>query len=146
LQIELLSTVTSRFTFFGELLDVDFHEEQSTSCAIAIVDATDAVLLHSTAIVVWAQLPDFQDGSPSIRGQARISLMVRPHRLPTPVPDSWRKPTARQLYIDNCSRACQVLVSASHKVASAQPFRRLLRCSAFGLRHALIKFEGTRYL
>ncbi|HTU48527.1 MAG TPA: matrixin family metalloprotease [Bryobacteraceae bacterium] len=46
------------FDFWAKVLDADFHEEQSTSCAIAIVDATDAVLLHNRAIVARAQLPD----------------------------------------------------------------------------------------
>ena len=46
------------FDFWATLLDVDFYEEQSTSCAIAIVNATVAVLLHNGAIVARAQLPD----------------------------------------------------------------------------------------
>ena len=46
------------FDFWAKLLDADFHDEQSTSCAIAIVDATDTVLLHNGTIVARAQLPD----------------------------------------------------------------------------------------
>ena len=46
------------FNSWAKLLDADFHDEQSTSCAIAIVDATDTVLLHSGTIVARAQLPD----------------------------------------------------------------------------------------
>lgn len=44
------------FDFWATLLDVDFYEEPSTSCAIAIVDATDAVLPYNGAIVARAQL------------------------------------------------------------------------------------------
>jgi Matrixin len=46
------------FDFWAKLLDADFHDEQSRSCSIAIVDATDTVLLHSGTIVARAQLPD----------------------------------------------------------------------------------------
>ena len=46
------------FDFWAKLLDVDFHDEQSASCAMAIVDATDTVLMHSKTIVARAQLPD----------------------------------------------------------------------------------------
>ena len=46
------------FDFWAKLLDADFHDEQSMSCAIAVVDATDTVLLHSGTIVARAQLPD----------------------------------------------------------------------------------------
>lgn len=45
------------FKFWTTLLDADFHQEQSTSCAIAVVDGTTAVLT-SSAIVARAQLPD----------------------------------------------------------------------------------------
>jgi hypothetical protein len=46
------------FDFWAQFLDSDFHEDRSTSCAIAIVDGTKAVLLHNSTIVARAQLPD----------------------------------------------------------------------------------------
>jgi hypothetical protein len=45
------------FDFWERLLDADFHQEQSTSCAIAIVYGTRGVL-PSAAIVARAQLPN----------------------------------------------------------------------------------------
>jgi hypothetical protein len=44
--------------FWAKLLDADFHDDQSTSCAIAIVEGSDAVLQHRGTIVARAQLPD----------------------------------------------------------------------------------------
>ena len=46
------------FDFWATLLDADFYEEQSTSCAIAVVEASYPLLLHNSAIVARAQLPD----------------------------------------------------------------------------------------
>jgi hypothetical protein len=46
------------FDFWAKLLDADFYQDQSTSCAIGIVEGTQAVLLHNRAIVARAQLPD----------------------------------------------------------------------------------------
>ena len=46
------------FDFWANLLDADFHKEQSTSCAIAIVDGTDSIILPNSAIIARAQLPD----------------------------------------------------------------------------------------
>jgi hypothetical protein len=46
------------FDFWAKLLDADFHDDHSSSCAIAIVEGTDAVLLHSRTIVARAQLLD----------------------------------------------------------------------------------------
>jgi hypothetical protein len=46
------------FDFWAKLLDADLHDDQSTSCAIAIVEGTDDVLLHSRTIAARAQLPD----------------------------------------------------------------------------------------
>lgn len=34
------------FDFWAKLLDADFHDDRSTSCAIAIVEASDALLQH----------------------------------------------------------------------------------------------------
>jgi hypothetical protein len=45
------------FDFWSKLLDVEFYDEQSTSCAAAILDGTKAVL-NKTDIVARAQLPD----------------------------------------------------------------------------------------
>jgi hypothetical protein len=45
------------FDFWAKLLDADFHDEQSTSCAIAIVEGTN-VVLHNTATVARPQFPD----------------------------------------------------------------------------------------
>jgi predicted Zn-dependent protease len=39
-------------------LDADFHDDQSISFAIAVIEGTEAVLLHSRTIVARAQLPD----------------------------------------------------------------------------------------
>jgi hypothetical protein len=46
------------FDFWAKLLDAEFHDDQSTSCAIAIVDAGDALLQHIGTIVARAQFPD----------------------------------------------------------------------------------------
>ena len=46
------------FDFWAKLLDADFHDDQSTSCAIAIVEGSDAVLQHRGTIVARAQFPD----------------------------------------------------------------------------------------
>jgi hypothetical protein len=46
------------FDFWVKVLDADSHDEPSTSCAIAIVDATPEILLHNRAVVARAQLPD----------------------------------------------------------------------------------------
>jgi Matrixin len=46
------------FEFWATLLDADFHDDQSTSCAIAIVKGSDAVLQHRGTIIARAQLPD----------------------------------------------------------------------------------------
>jgi hypothetical protein len=45
------------FDFWSKLLDADFYDEDSTSCAIAIVDGSKAVL-NETGVVARAQLPD----------------------------------------------------------------------------------------
>jgi predicted Zn-dependent protease len=45
------------FDFWANLLDAEFHDEQSTSCTIAILDGTKA-LLGNRMIVARAQLPD----------------------------------------------------------------------------------------
>jgi len=42
----------------GNVIDADFHDEPSISCAIAIIDGTPEVLLHNKAVVARAQLPD----------------------------------------------------------------------------------------
>ena len=46
------------FDFWEKLLDSDFHDDQSTSCAVAIVEGTDNLLPRHAAIVARAQLPD----------------------------------------------------------------------------------------
>jgi hypothetical protein len=48
------------FDFWSTLLDAEFFDEHSTSCAVAIVDATKAVL-NKTGVVARAQLPDRSD-------------------------------------------------------------------------------------
>jgi hypothetical protein len=45
------------FDFWTQILQADFHDEPSTSCAIAIVDGTQQVLPENRAIVARAQLP-----------------------------------------------------------------------------------------
>ena len=45
------------FDFWANLLDAEFHDEQSTSCAIAVLDGTKA-LLYNRVIVARAQFPD----------------------------------------------------------------------------------------
>ena len=45
------------FDFWAKLLDADFHDEQSSSCAMAIVNGTDAVLRNNT-VIARAQLPN----------------------------------------------------------------------------------------
>jgi hypothetical protein len=45
------------FDFWAKVLDADFHDEQSTSCAMAIVNASET-LLHGKVVVARAQLPD----------------------------------------------------------------------------------------
>jgi len=47
------------FTFWSRILDADFFDEQSTSCAVAIVDGTNELL--SGLVVARAQLPDRAD-------------------------------------------------------------------------------------
>src|SRR5438270_13441005 len=39
------------FDFWAKLLDADFHDHQSISFAIAVIEGTEAVLLHSRTIV-----------------------------------------------------------------------------------------------
>jgi len=47
------------FDFSSKALDATFHDEHSAFCAIAIVRRTQEVLLlHNTAVVARAQLPD----------------------------------------------------------------------------------------
>jgi hypothetical protein len=46
------------FAFWAKLSDADFRDEQSTCCAVTIVDGTKAVPPHNTAIVARAQFPD----------------------------------------------------------------------------------------
>jgi hypothetical protein len=45
------------FDFWSTLLDAEFYDEQSASCAVAIVDGSKAVL-NKTGVVARAQLPD----------------------------------------------------------------------------------------
>ena len=45
------------FNFWGKLLEADFFDDQSTSCAVAIVAATKDILAQRT-VVARAQLPD----------------------------------------------------------------------------------------
>jgi len=47
------------FDFSSKALDATFHDEHSAFCAIAIVRGTkEVLLLHNTAVVARAQLPD----------------------------------------------------------------------------------------
>jgi len=45
------------FDFWERILDADFHDEPSNACAIAIVEASPA-LLNGSAVVARAQFPD----------------------------------------------------------------------------------------
>lgn len=47
------------FEFWAKLLDADFYDEPSTSCAVAILDG-NAVLLKGSTTVARAQFPDRQ--------------------------------------------------------------------------------------
>lgn len=71
------------FAFWAKLLDADFHDEQSPSCAVAIVGGTRAVLPYKTVIVARAQFPDrlnFQ-GWIAVNPKVAISLqMTKPSR------------------------------------------------------------------
>jgi hypothetical protein len=48
------------FDFWTKVLDADFHDEQSTSCAIAVVDGTKEVLRQNSGTVARAQLLDWR--------------------------------------------------------------------------------------
>lgn len=45
------------FAFWAKVLDADFHDEKSTSCAIGIVDGTETIL-SDRLMVARAQFPD----------------------------------------------------------------------------------------
>jgi Matrixin len=66
------------FDFWAKLLDADFHDDQSTSCAVAIVDGTKALLPHNRAIVARAQLPDRLDFQGWIAVDPRASTYLAP--------------------------------------------------------------------
>lgn len=53
----VISQFHRAFDFWGQLLDADFYDEPSTSCAIAVVNGTRAVLTKRN-VVARAQLPD----------------------------------------------------------------------------------------
>ena len=48
----------SAFDFWARILDAEFHEEPSNSCAVAVVNATGA-LLSGGGVVARAQFPDW---------------------------------------------------------------------------------------
>jgi hypothetical protein len=62
------------FEFWARILDADFYDEQSHSCAVAVVNATTA-LLNSSSVVARAQLPDRSD----FQGLVAIDPDVRKH-------------------------------------------------------------------
>ncbi|HMF78678.1 MAG TPA: hypothetical protein VK604_23680, partial [Bryobacteraceae bacterium] len=67
---ELAREFRSAMNFWARVLDMDWHEDPSSSCALQLVDGSPEIL--KTSIVARAQFiewDNFQDGSRSTPGQ-----------------------------------------------------------------------------
>jgi predicted Zn-dependent protease len=74
------SALRSALHFWSRVLDLDFHEEQSDACAIAIVDATPEILSNEND-VARAQFTNWKDFQGWIAFDPHISAYMSPEEI-----------------------------------------------------------------